>query len=359
MDKESRITLAAIQHILDDLAAEKQQYDTAITDTPVSHLQKLTEQLYQLTQNLNTMNTQADNLSEEQTEDKNMPVFLDSWFDYQFFRFLDLLHIGVLIADSSRHVIYTNRPAKDKLGEREFHILQKENDVLGFIAMNQEDSTYPISREIYDKGCRTWFRLMSDKFFLPNGQSYYFNTIEDISEWKLNENLLKKAAKTDEMTGTLNRKAGLDELEKLLSGKNSRKTCSVAFIDIDGLKMINDSYGHSEGDYTIKSIAAVLLSSVRDSDIVCRYGGDEFFIILNNCTEKLAEKAFTRMCERLSQLEQKNPKPYPLSFSYGVVSFSNSMNSDYTAADLLKLADYKMYLSKNKKVGNTADKPPF
>jgi diguanylate cyclase (GGDEF)-like protein len=358
MDEQSKLILTAIQNSLGELAAEEQG-DAEKTDHIVCELQKLAEQLYQLTRNLNIMKTQAVDLSDYLTDDVNVPVCSDNLWNYRIFRFLDLLHIGVLIADSSSRVIYANRPAKEKLGDRDYHIIQKENDILGFIALNQEDSIYPLSREIYDKGCQTWFRLMSDSFFLPNGNSYYFNTIEDISEWKINENLLKKAAKTDEMTGTLNRKTGLEELEKLLSITHSRKIYSIAFIDIDGLKMINDSYGHSEGDYAIKSIAAALLSSVRDSDIVCRYGGDEFFIILNNCTEKLAEKAFARMSEKLSNLEQTNPKPFPLSFSYGIVSFTNNTNSNYTAADLLKLADYKMYLSKNKKAGTTFDHLPL
>ncbi len=350
MNADAEKLLITIQNSLELLSRIK--HDMPEFEDNESELHKLEDLLNHITRNIDVLDYQVISPLEVRTSGGNLSVLLDSWYDSRIFKFLDLLHIGILVADNSKRVIYTNQTAKDKLGDREYHIIPKENDVLGFIALNQDDSTYPVSREIYDKGCKTWFRLTSDKVILPNGQLYYFNTIEDISEWKLNERLLKLAAKTDEMTGTLNRKTGLEKLEKLLSEPNSWKTCSIAFIDIDGLKLINDKYGHNEGDYTIKSLASILLSSVRDSDVVSRYGGDEFFIILNNCTENLAEKAFSRMNKKLRELEINNPKPYSISFSYGIISFTNSTISDYTAIDLLKQADLRMYMTKAQKTGN-------
>ncbi len=285
---------------------------------------------------------------EENSAASNTPTSFNSWRYHQILQTLDMLHILVLEVDSGGRVVYANRPAKEILGDIEYISEQTESNVLGLIAINKEENNFPVFREIYEDSSNTWYRVTSDRCLLPNGQVFFFNTIEDISEWKINEYQLKMSARVDAMTGTYNRKAGLEELEEILARARPVANC-IAFIDIDGLKNINDTYGHSEGDYTIKSIARVLLSSVRGSDIVCRYGGDEFLIIFENCTEEVAEKIITRMYEKLKKLDRKNLKSYALCFSYGIVPFSNCSNSAHKAADLLKLADQKMYQRKKQK----------
>lgn len=282
-----------------------------------------------------------------------MPISFNSWRYHQILQTLDLLHVSVLEVDSNGHVVYTNLSAKEIFGDIEYISEQAEGNVLKLIAaniaFNKEDKTFPVHREIYEESSSTWYRIISDRFLLPNGQAVFFNTIDDISEWKINEYHLKMFAAMDEMTGTYNRKSGMEELENIAAHAISSKTHCIAFVDIDSLKSINDNYGHSEGDYAIKSIATVLLSSVRDSDMVCRYGGDEFMIIFKNCEEDTAEKIIARMYDKLKELENKSPKPYPLSFSYGIISFSNCSNSAINAADLLKQADQRMYQCKAKK----------
>lgn len=282
-----------------------------------------------------------------------MPISFNSWRYHQILHTLDLLHVSVLEVDSNGHVVYANLSAKEIFGDIEYISGQTESNVLKLIAaniaINKEDNTFPVHREIYEESSSTWYRITSDRFLLPNGQAVFFNTIDDISEWKINEYHLKMSAAMDEMTGTYNRKSGLEELENIVAQSISSKTHCIAFVDIDSLKPINDNYGHREGDYAIKSIANVLLSSVRDSDMVCRYGGDEFMIIFKNCEEDTAEKIIARMYDKLEELENKSPKPYPLSFSYGIISFSNCSNSAFNAADLLKQADQRMYQCKAQK----------
>lgn len=283
----------------------------------------------------------------------NIPVPFNSWRYHQILKTFDLLHVSVLEVDGSGHVVYANHSAKELFGDIDDISGQTKSNMLGLIAKNitisKEENSFPISREVYEEHNSTWYQVTSDRFIFPTGQVFYFNTIEDISEWKINEHQLKISATVDEMTGTYNRKTGLRELEKILARSDPSKTYCIAFVDIDGLKTINDNYGHSEGDYTIKSIAKVLLSSIRSSDMVCRYGGDEFLIIFKDCTEEVAETIITRMCEKLNNLDRKNPKPYTLSFSHGVTPFSNNPRPAYRVVDLLDLADKKMYQCKNKK----------
>ncbi len=281
----------------------------------------------------------------------NTHTSFNSWRYHQILQALNMLHILVLEVDSNGRVVYANRLAKEKLGEIEYitseHI---ENKVLEAIAkLNKEGNNFPLHQEIYENSSGTWYRITSDRFLLPNGLALYIYIIEDVSEWKANEYQLTLSATMDAMTAAYNRKAGVEELEKILACTDPSEMYCIAFIDIDNLKTINDTYGHCEGDYTIKSIANVLLSSVRESDIVCRYGGDEFLIIFKNSSEELAEKIITRMYEELKRIGRKNPKPYILSFSYGIASCSNCNNSDFKGADLLRLADQKMYRYKTQK----------
>lgn len=281
----------------------------------------------------------------------NTYTSFNSWRYHQILQALNMLHISVLEIDINGRVVYANRPAKEILGEIEYisseHMESKMLEVIE--KLSKEGNAFPVLQEIYENSSGTWYRITSDRFLLPNGQVFYIHMIEDISEWKTNEHQLMLSATMDAMTATYNRKAGMEELEKVLVSTDPSKMYSIAFIDIDNLKTINDTYGHYEGDYTIKSIVKAFFSSVRDSDIVCRYGGDEFFIIFKNCSEEAAEKIINRMYEELKKIGHKNPKPYTMSFSYGITTCSNYYNSDVKAADLLKLADQKMYRYKTQK----------
>ncbi|ABX41976.1 sensor domain-containing diguanylate cyclase [Lachnoclostridium phytofermentans] len=279
----------------------------------------------------------------------DIPSF-NSWRYHQILQALNMLHILVLEIDSNGRVMYANHSAKEILGEMEYISSEcRKSKVLEVIKrFSSEDYTFPALQEIYENGSRTWYQITSDRILLPNGQILYIHMIENVNEWKIKENQLILSSMKDTLTSAYNRKTGLEELENLLAHRDPRKTHCISFIDIDSLKTINDTYGHNEGDYTIKNIAKVLLSTVRDSDIVCRFGGDEFFIIFKNCSEEAANKIIMRTYEILDNMNNSNRKPYMLSFSYGIVPFSS--DSTYKATDLLELADQKMYQYKNKKL---------
>ncbi len=276
---------------------------------------------------------------------------VNSWRHHQILQTLNLLHIMVLEVDDAGCLVYANRSAKEKLGPLEkINPEHTQNNALKLIAkLNREETVFPACREIYEDKSKLWYRITSDRFKLPNGQAFFFNTVEDITEWKLKEHQLKLSATMDAMTGTYNRKEGLARLESTLLQPAPACSHCISFIDIDYLKTINDAYGHSEGDYAIQSIAKILLTSVRGTDIVCRYGGDEFLIIFEKCEEEEAKKIILRMYEKLKKINEQNPKPYALSFSYGIASFSNCSGTAYTVPGLLKLADKKMYQCKLKK----------
>lgn len=299
-----------------------------------------------------TFNDLIDRVASASVKDRgdntwDIPAPVSSWRYHQILQALDLLHILVLEVDFNGKVVYANRPARQTLGDVEYISSRQEQSslLLEMMAELGKQDIFPAFREVFDSSNNIWYRIMSSRCLLPNGQVLFLYVIEDVSDWKTREHRLWLTAATDLMTGAYNREAGLKELEKTLL-YNDTPTC-LTFIDIDDLKAINDTYGHDEGDFTIKSIAGVILSSIRSSDVVCRYGGDEFFIIFRNCREDIAEKIIVRMCSELKKLECSSSKPYPLSFSHGTFSFSSG--TAYRLADILQEADRRMYACKKYK----------
>lgn len=121
---------------------------------------------------------------------------------------------------------------------------------------------------------------------------------------------------------------------------------AVIFIDLDGFKAVNDQYGHRVGSETLKEMASLLMESVRDTDVVTRYGGDEFTIVL---PETDAQKAFIT-AERVRQkvaahkFRGSSQHTFRLTASFGIASFPEC--SAESAADLLEQADLAMYAAK-------------
>jgi len=163
-----------------------------------------------------------------------------------------------------------------------------------------------------------------------------------------NATLLNQALKmafTDPLTKTNNRMAFSDSLQReiKLSHRNSRHL-SIIFFDIDYFKQINDTYGHECGDITLASVASIIKEAVRGSDIVYRYGGEEFVILLSD-TDIDGAKV---MAERIRSKIESHTIAYgmdiiKLTASLGV----SSLRGNDTADSLIKRADKAMYLAKD------------
>lgn len=128
----------------------------------------------------------------------------------------------------------------------------------------------------------------------------------------------------------------------------AEKTVMLSFIDMDGLKFINDNYGHDEGDFAIKELANVISSCCEKGDICARFGGDEFVIFSPNANEDschLLEQKFNAILEQHNSIIAK---PYKISASIG--SIVEKVDSSYTLFRIVKMADEVMYeVKKNKK----------
>ncbi|ABK60669.1 GGDEF domain-containing protein [Clostridium novyi] len=165
----------------------------------------------------------------------------------------------------------------------------------------------------------------------------------------LEKEKLKYYANTDVMTGVLNRRAGLKLLNKEFDlSKISNENIVICFADVDKLKMINDTFGHKEGDKVLKFVAKTLRDSIRKDDFIIRMGGDEFLIVFPRTSIKDVGKICNRIDEILEEIN-KNSCDYNLNLSYGFYEYNSKVDNKMTLSDLIKSADMEMYKKKREK----------
>jgi diguanylate cyclase (GGDEF)-like protein len=159
---------------------------------------------------------------------------------------------------------------------------------------------------------------------------------------------LKFLAYYDPLTGLPNRRVMEAALSREFSRSRRYKTpMSLAFLDLDGFKKVNDTHGHACGDRLLKCIAEDLTRLSRDCDLVTRYAGDEFVLILPQTSAINAEWMLHRHIKRRSsQPIEINGLTLMISFSYGVASTEETAIED--ADGMLKLADQRLYQAKRK-----------
>ena len=164
-------------------------------------------------------------------------------------------------------------------------------------------------------------------------------------------NVLNEISKSDELTGIFNRRGFIDKAEKLITDeKNKGKTALIFYSDMDNLKMINDVYGHDDGDFALKESADILMDTFRSSDVVSRFGGDEFVCLaVVNADNKGPE-----IKQRIEVISANHnaiaSKPYPIEMSTGFAEFK--CGEDVDIYKLLDVADQMLYQEKQEKKKN-------
>jgi diguanylate cyclase (GGDEF)-like protein/PAS domain S-box-containing protein len=184
-----------------------------------------------------------------------------------------------------------------------------------------------------------------------DGSAQY--VVRDVTEIKTREAALAHRAEHDWLTGLVNRAHFASRLEETLASGGGRlgpsRQIAVLFIDLDGFKPVNDQYGHAAGDAVLVAVAERLRDSTRGSDLVARFGGDEFAVLL----EVRDHDEVTRVAQRiLASLER--PIPYEdqalkIGASIGIAdTHVGGTTTALTAAELLHAADLAMYAVKQK-----------
>lgn len=235
---------------------------------------------------------------------------------------------------------------------KKFSEILVDMDVLGFKEFYSNIiPKSKIKHEIYIEKLRRWYIINSftDMSNYENELIIYYVDITDIKNeqsiftidnniyyLKDREILLYK----DKLTGLYNKTFFEEELSRL----DTKRQLPISLImgDINGLKLINDAFGHSMGDSVLKKAAEIMTSSFRDEDIISRVGGDEFVILLPMTMEKTA----LEIVERVKKKCEKNPLEYiKINISFGVAT-KTSMEEDINK--IYKKAEDRMYFNKLK-----------
>jgi diguanylate cyclase (GGDEF)-like protein/PAS domain S-box-containing protein len=167
----------------------------------------------------------------------------------------------------------------------------------------------------------------------------------DITDRKLQEERLKDMAILDDLTGLYNRRGFMAlATQHLKQAKRAKRQALVIFADLNGLKRINDTHGHADGDRAIIAAAEVFNRTFRDSDVVARVGGDEFAILAIEADDQSVEAIKARLQAALDSANRGN-RAYELSVSIGIVPFDPER--DASVEELMATADREMYVHKN------------
>jgi len=188
---------------------------------------------------------------------------------------------------------------------------------------------------------------VNSQYFKYDNQEYEFAFAQDITKRKEREREIEYLLYRDTLTGLYNRRFFNEEINRLDTKR--QLPISIIMADVNGLKIINDSYGHKKGDELLVKTAKILKSSLRDEDIVARHGGDEFVILLPNTSRKKAQKIVQRIREK-TEITKKNP--IPISIGLGLAT---KRKKEEDIENIFKKADNVMYknkLSKSKSAKN-------
>jgi diguanylate cyclase (GGDEF)-like protein/PAS domain S-box-containing protein len=173
------------------------------------------------------------------------------------------------------------------------------------------------------------------------------STFIDISARKLAQDQLSHIAHYDVLTDLPNRLSFFKQFTQNLSlAKRQQKNLALLFIDLDGFKRINDTFGHEQGDYVLKECARRMSGSIRASDVIGRIGGDEFLVLLANInSEEGAIILANKILKCIAIPFTINNQPEKLSCSVGISLFPQHGN---TESELTNNADKAMYEVKTK-----------
>ncbi|MBO4243217.1 MAG: GGDEF domain-containing protein, partial [Clostridiales bacterium] len=157
---------------------------------------------------------------------------------------------------------------------------------------------------------------------------------------------IKRLSETDPLTGLYNRRGFENGLAGILSSCKEGTTISIASIDMDDLKSINDLYGHADGDFALKMLANVLKTFIHEGELCARFGGDEFSAVLVSDRPGRIEEFVNAFAISLSEASKKSGKPYPIHASIGISDLKGGDNQHIFAC--MQLADKLMYMNKRK-----------
>ncbi|RAK09348.1 PAS domain S-box-containing protein/diguanylate cyclase (GGDEF)-like protein [Halanaerobium saccharolyticum] len=270
-------------------------------------------------------------------------------------KLIDILPVGVMIEDRQGKILKVNKAMEEITGYSREKLLK--NTVFETVVPEdyQETARENIKRILNGEvmihelpssnssGEERFIRLQERKITLPNNEAGIVSIQSDVTDKIKSEEKIKYASYHDSLTDLYNR----SYLEKKIQNLNQELKRPVALImaDLNGLKLVNDTYGHNEGDKLLQKMAGILKESCRDNDLIARWGGDEFVILLPETDSGAVKKVVKRINKKISntflEFEDGGKLPLSAALGYGV---KNHYFEDFF--DILDEAESQMYKNK-------------
>lgn len=252
-----------------------------------------------------------------------------------------------------------------------YYIESNDGDDLSFVFKNRQEETLPLDiletakalLQDSEQGVITQENDQQINIYIPiktkrinvilglqsssgstGSDANFYSILKDLFQSFLEKISLIEVLKThsiqDSMTGLYNHRFFMDFLLRQVKlGKRSGRTFSLILIDVDNFKLINDKFGHLAGDTMLKNIAAVLKECARSTDIACRYGGDEFAIILPDTSEEQTVQLAQRISREVKTIHSFDKS---VTISIGTAEYSGEDNP----SDLIRRTDQALYRAK-------------
>lgn len=277
---------------------------------------------------------------------------------------IDSLPVGVMIEDEKGNIIRVNDKMAEISGFSKTELLNNtvfetvvpddqikraksniDQILKGEILIHEIPSIKP-------DGTRFYIKLQESRISLPNNKTGIISIQSDISDKIKAQKEIKYASFHDSLTELFNR----SYLEKKMRNSNLKSDLPVTLImaDLNGLKLVNDTYGHAAGDKLLKNTANIFKESCRNNDIVARWGGDEFVILLPETNQAAAQKIMKRINKKIAEnyiyFEDGNRLPLSAALGYAVKDniYTDIFEVLAEAEDMM----YKNKLTESKKFKN-------
>jgi diguanylate cyclase (GGDEF)-like protein/PAS domain S-box-containing protein len=194
----------------------------------------------------------------------------------------------------------------------------------------------------------------------PGQEPFVLGSALDVTSHVKAQHTLKMMSLTDELTGLYNRRGFITHAEQQLRlelHSGTARGLTLMFMDLDGLKAVNDIYGHESGSEAIKDFAELVRSSVRNADIVARWGGDEFVVLTIGSSRESSDILTARIRERIDSYNESGKRPYRIGCSIGIAPIKPGEKR--TFEQIIAEADEAMYEDKKKRNAHRGASIPF
>lgn len=278
--------------------------------------------------------------------------------DFVYNMLMDSIYANLYITDVDTYeVLYMNRIMKEMFqvehpeGRPCWQVLQKGMDgpcpfcPVPKLLKQQKENERPIVKWMEEN---TLLKRSYDNYDTliewVDGRTVHLQHSVDVTE----QLELTKEARIDELTQMFNRRAGkLLLAQRISEARRAGVPLSVCLYDLDGLKYINDNYGHIEGDRALSFLAETVLQNLRMEDFAFRMGGDEFVIVFWNMGSGQALQAMEDITRQIEQTQGGDYFEYVISFCYGIAEAVPS--EENTVSELIARADHAMYEEKRER----------